>query len=496
MLKLVQNHFKILITVLFSISLLLYASLATPQRTGDGWEYMLMSVSFAKHHSFDLQKEDMKYAYDNIAIKNNLQGEFLTIYNPNKTPGFYEALNKKLYCYHFWFYSLIASLFIPIFSSLKLNLLSIFQFTNALFIILLMFWINYRANLSQREKTWLNFITLLGPMWLYLKWTHPEIFIFTFVYISLLEYRDNNKISACLFAALASLQNSVLIIFPAFMILEEIISKKKIDKKVLLMFLASSILLIPEIFYYYNYKVFSLLTTVAVDYSLISTHRALDLFFDLNFGLLLFIPLILLLAIFLCFKKNKICLKLSLLILLMAYICSAQMNWNSGMQFVNRYSFWMIPFLFMGTLDYFSNIDKNKFKKMLIGFFITTTIPLFIYRIINYDYGQFSPIAKIVLSLKPSLYNPEYETFSERVTHLETEPSYPVVYENKLSGTKKLLVKDEKTGLKGYLNKDKIKINYKIFNKENILKNFKIKIKYKQKKCEIKINSIKCTKRD
>ena len=442
--------------IIFSISFLLYTALAKPIRTGDGWQYMLMATSFANHHSFELKKSDITYAYNKIAIIINRQNEIEHLYLNEGRSGYYKALNNNLYSSHFWFYSLIASLFIPIFSFLKLNLLSIFQFTNAILIILLMYWINYRAKLTPKQKYWLIFITLSGPTWYYLKWTHPEMFSFALLYISLLEYRDNKKISACLFSSLSSLQNMAIILFPAFIIVQELIQKKKLDKNVFLMSLVSTICLIPSIFFYINFRVFSLIGKYAVDYSLISLNRMLSLFFDLNFGMIIFIPMILLAAIFLCFKKDKNCLTAVFLLLAMALICSAQKNWNSGMQYINRYSFWMMPFLLVATMDYFTKIDKEKIKKMLIIFFLTTTIPCIIYRIINYQYVSFSPQARLILNLKPSWYNPEYEIFAERTTHKEGKIVFPVVYKSEIFGVRKALIKDENTGLVGYLNNDKL----------------------------------------
>jgi hypothetical protein len=440
--------------MILAIILLLYTALAKPSRTGDGWQYMLMSVSFANHHSCELTNNDLSYAYKEIAVKNNIQDRFGSRYFRHKKPGYYKALNNQSYSYHFWFYSLLASLFIPLFSFLKLNLLGIFQFTNSILLILLMYWINFRAQLTPKQKFWLAFITLLGPTWYYLKWTHPEIFSFVLLYISLLEFRDNHKISACLFSSLASLQNPAIGLFPLFVIVQTLMQKKKIDKSILFMSGASAISIIPCIFYYRHFRVFSLIAKHAIRYDLLSLNRMLSLFFDLNFGMIIFIPMILLAAIFLCLKKDKKCLGAVFLLLAMALVCSAQGNWNSGMQYIHRYAFWMMPFLFLATMDYFTSFAKKKFMIIASVFLFTTTIPCLIYRIIDYNYLAFSPQALLVLNLRPSWYNPEYEVFAQRTTHKIGKIKFPVVYESKTFGVRKMLVKDENTGLVGYLNND------------------------------------------
>ncbi len=403
----------------FAVFLLLYAALSKPRKTGDGWQYMLMSISFSNHHSFELRTSDLTYTYNNIAIINSYQDEFERLYFNENNRGYYQALNNDYYSMHFWFYSLMASMFIPLFSFLKLNLLGIFQFTNAILIIILMAWINYRANITPKQKFWLAFITLLGPSWYYLKWTHPEMFMFALLYISMLEFRDHKKITACLFSSLASLQNPAIIIFPAFIVVQDLVQKRKVDKNVFMMSLVASICLVPAAFYYGYFRVFSLMTKHAVDYGLVSLNRMLSLFFDLNFGMILFIPMMLLAAMFLCFKKDKNCLTAVFLLLAMSLICSAQKNWNSGMQYIHRYSFWMMPILFVATMDYFTGFDNKKMKRVLLIFFVSTTIPCLGYRIIDYGYLSFSPLAKLVIDLKPSWYNPEYEVFAERTAHKE-----------------------------------------------------------------------------
>lgn len=481
----INNNLKTILFVILSISLLLYTGFSKPLRKGDCWEYIMMSVSYSQHTSFNLQQSDVEYAYKNIATRNNLQKDFEHFFGNGQHLDYFKTDNQKLYSCHFWAYSFIGALLIPIFSFFKLNPMAIYQFINALFLVLLMYWINYKTSLSSKQMFWLNFITLTGPVWYYLKWPHPEIVIFSLVFISLLEYRNNKKVSACFFSALASLQNSVLVIFPAFLIAQEIIEKRKITKEIIFMGLSSLIALIPFIFFYLHYHVFSVIGKYFTSPDSASIGKTMSLFFDLNFGLFFFIPLICIASIILCIRRDKKCAILMFITFLLAYSCTVQCNWNSDMQYLNRYSYWLIPFFSIATLEFFTSFDDKMFKKMLILYFITTTIPCVFYDIVAYSYGKFSPLAKVVLNLKPSLYNPEYEIFYERLNNNEDPPKYPVVYESKLFGTRKALVKDEKTGLIGYLNDDKIK---------NIgLKNIKIKIRHKGKLCNISLGGIYCS---
>jgi hypothetical protein len=456
--KFIQKHFKTILFATFSTILLIYCAIIPFPISGDGPAYLNMAVSYSNHHSFDLRQDDLDYVFNSL----QLAGDYADYYYKYTKINFIEALNHKLYNWHFGLYSFVASFFIPVFSFLKLNISSVFPFCNALFLILLLYWINFRANLNGKERFWLNLIILFGPTWYYLTWTGPEMFCFSLLFIGALEYKENKINQACLFFSVASLQNSLIILFPFFIVLEEIIKKRKIDKQVLFKILISCICFIPFIIDWLRFRVFSIIAGNFYSYHTFSLKKTLCLFFDLNFGMIVYIPMILSVFIFLCFRKDKTCIKSALVLLLMAFINSSGTNINHGVYLIERYSFWMMAIVFAATSDFFSQLDLKKFKAAVVIFILTTTIPCFLYNLFYFDYLHFGPVAKLVLNLKPSLYNPDPEIFAERAMHQDDllkkdfGDSFIAVYKSDQFGIRKTLIIDRKKGTAVYLNNDKI----------------------------------------
>lgn len=456
--KFIQKHLKIILFSAFSAILLIYCAMTPFPISGDGPAYLNMAVSFSKHHSFDLRQSDLDDVFNSL----RLTGDYADYYYRFTKINFIEASNHKLYNWHFGLYSFAASIFIPAFSYLQLNISSVFPFCNALFLILLFYWINFRANMDDRERFWFNLIILLGPTWYYLAWTGPEMFCFSLLFIGALEYRENRKNRACFFFSLASLQNSLILLFPFFIILEELIGKRKIDRQILYKILISCIGFIPFLLDWLRFGVFSVIANSFYDVNTFSLKKTLCLFFDLNFGMIIYVPMILSVFIFLCSRKNKICLKTALVLLVMAFINSSGTNMNHGVYLMERYSFWMMAAVFAATSAFFSQLDLKKFKAAVAIFILTTTIPCFFYNLFYFDYLHFGPVAKLVLNVKPSLYNPDPEIFAERTLHeddvLKNDfgDSFIAAYESERFGIRKILIIDKKTGTTGYLNNDKI----------------------------------------
>jgi hypothetical protein len=456
LIKVIQKHFKIIFAALSAI-LLIYCAVIPSPISGDGPAYLNMAVSFANHHSFDLRQSDLDYVFNSL----QLSGDYADYYYKFTKINFIEAANHKLYNWHFGLYSFVASLFIPVFSFLKLNISSVFPFSNALFLILLLYRINFRGTLNGREKFWLSLIILSGPTWYYLKWTGPEMFCFSFLFMGALEYRENRKNLACLFATLASLQNSLIMLFPFFIVLEEIVRIRKIDRQILYKILISCICFIPFVLDWLRFGVFSIIANSFYDYNTFSLKKTLCLFFDLNFGMIIYIPLILSVFLFLCLRINKNCLKAALVLLLMALINSSGTNINHGSYLLERYSFWMMAIVLVATSDFFSQLNLKQFKAAVAIFLLTTTIPCFLYNLFYFDYLHFGPVAKLVLNLKPSLYNPDPEIFAERTLHEDDllkkdfGDTFTAVYESERFKTRKVLIIDKKTKTVRYLNYDK-----------------------------------------
>ena len=434
---------------LFSIILLMWSLYAQPDIYGDGWEYLAMTISFANHATPDLQKEDIAERHK-VAAENNLKLSQSIEYG-----GYFKSLSGKFYSYHFWFYSLLCVIPYLFLDFIGFNALKVFQLTNSLLMISALWWLIYKSKLEEKGKIWLSVALLFGPVWLYMPWSHTEVYSFVFLFIGLLELVDNKRLSACIFISIASLQNPAIALIAIGIVVCNLIKTKKILKENILLGASLSIIFIPYLFYFLNYHKFSLITGISATTKAISLGKIISLFIDPNFGLIFYIPVLFIVFFILVLKGNKKAIIYVISLFLMATICSTQFNWNCGMMYIHRYSYWMIPVIMIGSIDYFLNL---KWKKIVVlsSIYIITTGVVIMYSIKEYDqsnYVDFSPLAKVILSQAPLLYNPHPEVFAERA--LRGEYPYgerlPIMLVNS-DGIRKMLIIDEFTGKMSYIN--------------------------------------------
>ncbi len=161
-----------------------------------------------------------------------------------------------------------------------------------------------------------------------------------------------------------------------------------------------------------------------------------------------------LLLIYAAIRKNKYAIMSILLLLGMAFVDSTQINWNSGMNLLNRYSFWMIPVIIFGVIDFINTLTKKAIVVLSILYLLTTSVWLPVaFDRYSPNYLYFSPVAKIVLHVCPALHNPEPELFAERTMNKELvfDHLLPLSYYSR-DLKRKTLIKDKVTGKYTYIN--------------------------------------------
>ncbi len=391
--------------------------------TGDGSEYLAMSVSFKNHFSFNRTEQD-KEETKLIIKKSWTTDEWNNFHDNSLKGGYFKALSGRgvgAFSYHFWGYSLLCAPLVAIFSLLHINPLEAFKITNLLLILLMFYWILFRNKaMEDKNKIFLTLLLYFSPLWFYYKWTHPEVFTFTLLMIGLIDYYNKRVKSAVFFTALASVQNPAAALVPFLIMIGELIrlikdfSKTKLYKFIVTGVI-SLIVFIPFIFYYYYFGTFSLIGKYATDLHTISLAKVLSLFFDLNFGLVIYVPVIFGLTIYSVIKRNIYAVISLITVVLFAIIDSAQLNWNPGIMLIHRYSYWMIPVILFGCFDKFNTL-RNKTKIILIIISAILITPWFFFARSHYAMMQsrFQPIANIVLNTFPALYNPQEEVFARR----------------------------------------------------------------------------------
>ncbi|NFI51515.1 hypothetical protein FDA52_00715 [Clostridium botulinum] len=508
---------KYMIIIFSAIVMIAMCFVIKPNIYGDGQEYALMTQAFENHFSPDVSKLDIAAGTDSYNynfILNREDGEY--------PYGFFTSNYEKNYSYHFWLYSLLVMPIKLILGLLKANQLRCFQIFNAIIYILTLLYTYKKLKISEKSKFFIITFLIVNPALYYIVWTHPEIFTFSLVCISLVMHLNKEYEKAIFTVSVASMQNQPIIFLGGMYFIDYFItkytSKNNINfKEYIFQFMKKAIFFIPFfiplVFYYINYGTFSLIASkgyVKIDGII---KKIVSLFFDLNQGIVVFMPIFILIFFIILFsgliKKNVKALLNMITILVIISVCSLQMNWNAGESGIMRYSIWIIP-----ILVYFMVIYKDKFlnsnfntiieKLIIVSIFFTGSIiistGLFEYK---YSYLEFNPLTKYVLDVAPSIYNPQEEVFAERALHKEYDyyNELPIIYSNEDKSVRKVLMNNSCIeNLQDIIECDDKIINEKIdkyknhsglyylnFKNEDVRFKEAIKIKQQNRKFEIKI---------
>lgn len=434
------NKYLFVIASLLIIALVLFSR---PILIGDGREYLGMTISYSNHLTPNLTEED-RIERKELEIKNNYIFDDSFEYS-----GYYKGLDGEYYSYHFWFYSLISLIPYVVLDLVGMNALKVFQIVNGLLVVFLLYKISRNSYLNEKGKLWMNFATIASPIVLYIPWTHTEVFSYVLLTIGLLDYLDNRKKAAIIYITVASLQNPAISLVALSILIYEIFKKRKLfDKENVILTSISTIVFIPSIFYWIYFREFNLIA--ATGYSSrehITLNKIVSLFFDPNFGMFIYVPLLLIISLYLIFKRDIRVIFTCLLLIIIAVICSTQLNWNSGMMYINRYSVWMMALLFIGTIHFIQSRSNKVFSIYIISFVLTTGLITSVC-VKNYNgdnWLKFNSLSQTLLSNVPSIYNPVPEVFAERALGVEKDfrGDLPITLINSEGIRKSLVLSDD-----------------------------------------------------
>ena len=321
-------------------------------------------------------------------------------------------------------------------TALNVNDLQSFQITNALLFIIMIWLLYFKLKLPTSQKNALILLLIFNPILYYIDWTHPEVFTYVFVVLSLMFYHNKQYKLFYLLMAIASWQNPPVIFLALLVYAVKFFRylKEKDYKNILGDGFALSVFLIPMIFYFYNYGVLNLIAAKGFSsIKYISFIKVWDLYFGLQHGMVLFSSIVLI-AFFWLLLKKLIIKKFTttdilyvLSILAMSIIVTTAPNWNCGMNFVIRYSLWIYAFIV-----YFVAINLN-IRTLTVVSILNTFLFLIIYSTYtNFSYVRFNSLSNYLLSNYPSLYITTQDTFAENELHREVNfyKLLPIFHQN------------------------------------------------------------------
>jgi hypothetical protein len=384
--------------------LLLATVLVRPITGGDASEYLHMTHGWINHWSPDLRPEDGNTA------EPILEAMGYTDYAFGR--GYYGTDNGRLFSSHFWLYSLAmvpATLFMRL---IKGNEFAAFQLTNVLFF---MAAIAVALRYGEGNRFVFLGLSVLSPVLWYLRWPGPEVYTWSFVSMSLALATAKRYSPAALCAALAATQNQSLVFLVAFIVFLALNTGH-------LATIASTVAaglfsLAPVVFTYAFYGHLSPFTAFGlVDPSLISPQRTTSFLFDLNQGMLPYVPFLLVslaaVTFMIATRRDFIGLCALITIAFVILPTEAQPNWNGGQMGMARYAVWVVPICAWLVSQH---VPSGRNMNRLFAVVFAVEVALLTYHSNHMNYLTHTPLAAYILETAPALYDPDPEIFAERL---------------------------------------------------------------------------------
>lgn len=437
-------------------TLVLLLSVFGVEPSGDCGEYLLMARAFAAHATPDLRLEDVLWVSEH---EPRLRGVLAPVVSgiPEAQPvllgSIFRAPSGSYYSFHFWFYSLLCAPFLWLTTLIGAYPVVACALVNAGSVIAAGAYLRRALSAS-----WLGvaspFLFLLVGTTYYLGWTGPETLTAASVVVSVVAALTGDVGLALLCAGIAATQNpSTAALLPfavgAWLLLRARpalalvpgATARPLERRTWLLAGAGAVLAaLPYVFFLLTFGKPSLISQHATSTDLISAERAWSLFFDLNQGMLIGVPGILLgLAVALGLALRDRPSRPSLLWVggvlavtgVMIVPALATHNWNSGAVVFMRYAYWSAMPLFASLLLVLPRLAEPARRGVAAGVALVQVGLLAINGIWGEraSYTEHSWAASFVLKRWPAAYNPVPEIFHERTVRKEAPPLPGLVVE-------------------------------------------------------------------
>jgi hypothetical protein len=418
-----------------ALAALLACALLLPLRPhGDAGEYLLMLESWRAHGSPELQPRD------SAALRARLLDAGLAIDEGRYLPNYHAGSDGRLYCYHFWGYSLAGLPARRVLEALALPPLRALPVTNALAFGLALFAVA-ALPWSGGRRLLLGGLLVFSPALGFLLWPHPEVFSFALVATALAFEARGRRAWAVACAALASVQNPPLLLLAALLGAGSLVEalRRRDARPLLLAAVAALPAAAPPLFFLRQFGVWNLSVRPSEAAASLSASRALDLALDPNLGLLPHAPLTLALAFgagagALARRRWLPAALVLALVPLVAWATTANSNWNNDTSGPSRYTVWLLPLLAFVAVGETGGPGERRLPPLAawgLGLALATQSAAVLARggpCARADFLEHAPLARWLLDDAPSLYDPTPEVFVERTRHAEGALDGPVIY--------------------------------------------------------------------
>lgn len=400
-------------------------------RQGDGWEYLITTEALVRHGSADIRDADIAAVSGAIDAWVHARGgpapagAIRAVIDAELAHRFVLSPDGRQYAMHFWLYPLaavparvaLAAAGWPVFNALVV--------TNAMLAAIAIWMVLFTGGNRMADRVALAATLAITPVLWYVAFTGVEVFCWAFVLLSLMALDRERPGLAAVLAGVAAAQNPPLV-FLAFV--PAGVAAARLDWRSSRRALAgASIALLPMAFYAWTVGTLSPLTRAHVDLGGVSVARTAGLLLDLDFGLLAYVPvLVLLLPIALVrLARTREPHRLLLLGALVAttLVAETQTNWNSAGMGLHRYAVWMLPMLTWIVLDGWSARGRVLVASAVVA---TSGAVLLVDAPDETNWLAHRHAAAWAMRAAPTWYHPEFEVFAERSAHAEAPPGWMI----------------------------------------------------------------------
>jgi len=417
-----------LLTLILGTAVLIgWCARADFARQGDGWEYLTMLEAFARHGSFDIRPDDVAAVFAGIDAAQAAANPGVALpstralYGDELPHRFVEAANGRLYADHFWLYSLSAY---P--ARLALHAAGAPGFNALIVTNAIMFGLALGAVLLAARGAWTRrlawaLLLVVTPVAWYLTFTGVEVFCWALVTMALVALDRDNYGWAAVCAGLAAAQTPPLAILAGAPV--AVAGLRGHWTGAARGAAGASLAALSAAYYLFHFGEPTLLTRTNTDLSLVSVSRTAGLLFDLNIGLLPYVPVLLVAAPWAIARhvarRDPRALAVAITLAGVMLAVQVQINWNSDGRGLHRYLVWLLPVLVWLVLDAW----EGRARGVLVSASVVVSGAILVFDPPGpANWLEHRALARRVMQDAPALYNPDHETFLERSAHGEPPP--------------------------------------------------------------------------
>ena len=427
---------RILVFLLGAVAVLAFVASLPVWDAGDSHEYLQMLQAWANHGTPDVRPEDARQVGELLK-----EGSQRRDYQP--LAGFFPALDGRWYCWHFWMYPLFAVPAKLLLRAANLNEIQAFFWTNFALYLVACHAAIFRCRIEESKRWMLVGLCAISPVLWYVCWMHTEAFSLAFALLAVVFTLNRRYAIGAICASLGSMQNPPLM-FLAFYI--ALLSIQEKNWRVMVgAFCGAAASFLPTLFSLWKYQhpnlILRELGFPSAHY--ITLSKVGSLLFDLNQGMLPYVPLFLLLALFAfgtaTVRRNWRAVGIGFTLLAMILSTASSPIWITATAGLQRYAIWMLPVFAWLIIE---ALPDSKALRSWVAAAVIVQAAI----VLSHDGGNDSlsikAPARVVWTYAPALDNPEFVIFGQRVSGSgdpKRSENYPISYVTSSGDATKIL---------------------------------------------------------